>query len=474
MRKINIIPYEPYIMEEAGTRIPEFNSKDYEARISALAQKMKRSGITHCVVYGDREHFANVEYLTGYDPRFEETLLIVSVAGEVSLLVGNEGWAYSYITPLNVHRILYQNFSLQGQPRDKLIPLEDILINFGIGKDSMVGVIGFKYFEERHLKNHAESVDIPSYLVDALAGIVDRKRIINFTQAMTGLEDGLRMTLKTPKEIAYFEYVADKASHRMINILKGLKPGLTELEASRNAQFDAWPISMFPIVNFGGEHVRLGLRSPNAHRLDEGDIITVCYGVRGGLCARSGIAVTGGQALPSNLKSSIEDFYKPFFRAIVEWYESLKIGANCGEIYDRIMSIIGDTDRFGVSLNLGHNISTDEWSNSPFFRGSKINLQNGYYLQSDIIALNNNPFKQAILEDGLILADEELQNGLKLQYPDVYGRIERRRKLVKEVIGINLSADVLPLSNCQAVFHPYLLDLGSIFTIDRAAGNGND
>lgn len=232
---------------------------------------------------------------------------------------------------------------------------------------------------------------------------------------------------------------------------------------------------MFPIVNFGGEHVRLGLRSPNDHRLNEGDIITVCYGVRGGLCARTGIATIGGQSATPNLNDFlIEDFYKPYFRAIVDWYESLKIGADCGEIYDRVMSVLGDTEKFKVGLNLGHNISTDEWSNSPFFRGSQVKLPNGYYLQSDIIASNNDPSKQAILEDGLILADEELRNDLKLQYPVVHDRIEKRRKFVKEVIGINLSADVLPLSNCQAVFHPYLLDLGRIFAIDRTEGNGND
>ena len=44
----------------------------------------------HLVVWGDREHSANLAYLTGFDPRFEEALLIVGTSGDPALLVGNE------------------------------------------------------------------------------------------------------------------------------------------------------------------------------------------------------------------------------------------------------------------------------------------------------------------------------------------------------------------------------------------------
>ena len=36
-----------------------------------------RPGYDHLVVWGDREHSANIAYLTGFDPRFEEAVLIV-------------------------------------------------------------------------------------------------------------------------------------------------------------------------------------------------------------------------------------------------------------------------------------------------------------------------------------------------------------------------------------------------------------
>ena len=69
--------------------------EDYEARIQALWQMPQASEYDTILIYGDREHFSNVEYFTGYDPRWEETLLILPRGGKPSILVGNEGSAIS-------------------------------------------------------------------------------------------------------------------------------------------------------------------------------------------------------------------------------------------------------------------------------------------------------------------------------------------------------------------------------------------
>lgn len=56
-------------------------------------------------MYGDRVHNANLAYLTGYDPRFEEALYILVPNRMPMLLVGSEGMAYSYICPIPVERV---------------------------------------------------------------------------------------------------------------------------------------------------------------------------------------------------------------------------------------------------------------------------------------------------------------------------------------------------------------------------------
>jgi hypothetical protein len=74
-------------MKLIDTAIPQFSTTpshypkhsvaEYESRLARTRAAMERSGLTHLVVYGDREHSANLAWLTGFDPRFEESLLIL-------------------------------------------------------------------------------------------------------------------------------------------------------------------------------------------------------------------------------------------------------------------------------------------------------------------------------------------------------------------------------------------------------------
>jgi hypothetical protein len=61
---------------------------------------MEERKLTHLVVYGDREHFANLAYLTCFDPRFEEAVLIVGPNSKPLLVVGNECESYVGVSPL--------------------------------------------------------------------------------------------------------------------------------------------------------------------------------------------------------------------------------------------------------------------------------------------------------------------------------------------------------------------------------------
>ena len=69
---------------------PRRGAAEYTERIASLRQHMEERKLTHAVIYGDREHFANLMYLTGFDPRFEESLLIVGASGKPLIVVGNE------------------------------------------------------------------------------------------------------------------------------------------------------------------------------------------------------------------------------------------------------------------------------------------------------------------------------------------------------------------------------------------------
>nr|MDQ6908538.1 aminopeptidase P family N-terminal domain-containing protein [Chloroflexota bacterium] len=90
---------------------PEIPVATYEARLRETRERAAYSGYDALLVYGDREHLANIAYLTGYDPRFEEALLILAPGHPPTLLVGNEGMAYAALSPVPMEKVLYQSFS---------------------------------------------------------------------------------------------------------------------------------------------------------------------------------------------------------------------------------------------------------------------------------------------------------------------------------------------------------------------------
>lgn len=91
---------------------PSIPGWTYEARIAAAIERAAAAGLEALVAYGDREHFANLEFLTGYDPRFEEALLIVQEGRAPILLVGNEGWGYADLADGRFDKRLWSSFSL--------------------------------------------------------------------------------------------------------------------------------------------------------------------------------------------------------------------------------------------------------------------------------------------------------------------------------------------------------------------------
>lgn len=127
-----------------------------------------------------------------------------------------------------------------------------------------------------------------------------------------------------------------------------------------------------------------------------------------------------------------------------------------GDIYEAVERTIPKAI-FGWSLNPGHFVSGEEWLSSPFYQDSDIRLESGMMFQMDII-VSVPGYAGANAEDGILLADEELRKQIAVQYPDMWGRMQKRRKYMTETLGIPLSEDVLPRSGLCGYIRPYLLN----------------
>ena len=135
-------------------------------------------------------------------------------------------------------------------------------------------------------------------------------------------------------------------------------------------------------------------------------------------------------------------------------------------LHHAVHDIIGG-EEFGVTLNAGHYTGMDEWTNSLTYEGSQHTIQDGAYMQVDIIASSSSPVRSAICEDAVIFAGEKLRAELKEQYPETWKRIQERREAMK-YLGIDLHEDVLPMSNMNAAMFPYMLNTNLVYALEEA------
>jgi len=466
MKKAVLKKADPLFLREVETAQIPMQSEDYLFRIALLRKRMEKDGIDTAVLYGDREHFSNLEYFCGYDCRFEEALLIVPKSGSPTLIVGNEGMSFSEAVPYKIRRVYYRNFSLQGQPRCAEERLDAILREAGVSNNMQVGLIGFKYFIAAYISTDPKyTFDVPHYLVEILRQTAGAENVCNYTEALTGLDGGIRLQVYCAKEIAAAEAAAARSANVILRMLKNLKPGMSEYSLAEAAGVGFAPVVMHPLTNFGAESVAIGLRSPlDSSRLALGDVCGVCYGVRGSLTARVGVAAYDQASMQEALRPLLFPFYGKFFEAMSAWYAQLRVNANGHVLHRAVHDIIGGPE-YNVQLNCGHYTGQDEWVNSLSYDGSEYTLPDGAYLQADIIASNSSPVRTAICEDTVIVAGPALRAQLEKEYPAVYARIQARRKAMG-ALGMELHEDVLPLSNLNGAMFPFLLNLDIVFGLE--------
>jgi len=442
---------------------PEIPVNLYRERFSKAMQRLHAERIDTLLVYADREHCANLMYLTGFDPRFEEALLLLSADGRRKLLVGNECLGYlPDAKALDLEVELFQEFSLMGQPRMSSRPLLDILRDFGVGRKQRVGCAGWKYFEGALLAGGETALDIPSYLADTLRELVgDRTRVVNATGIFMDVQEGLRLT-NEPAQIARFEYAGGVTSEGVLKVLQHLRPGVAEHALEKYLESCGLPLSCHRMISFG-EKAQRGLASPSARRARLGDAFTIGFGVEGALNCRAGVVSRGGRELPERIREFYPRFAANYFHIVATWYEGIRVGAQAGSVV-RAVERIRDRGLFHFAVNPGHYLHLDEWVHSPFTLGSKVMLRSGMMLQMDIIPVSLGPYCYSNAEDGVVLADKALREKLAHEFPAMWQRMQARRQFMSEKLGIGLHESVLPVSNTPAWLPPYALDLETVLT----------
>ncbi len=407
-------------------------------------------GYSHLLVYGDREHYANLLWATGFDPRFEEALLLLPAEGTPLLLVGNECIGYLRISALYTAGLLrgevYPPFSLMDQPRNHGRTLREIFTAEGLAHSPKLGVVGWKDYDE------PTQSDLPSYLIDLLRQFAP---VENATRAFTRLR-----AQASPWEIAYFEGANVAAAEAMRRMLFGLREGLTDHQVATQGGYNGRPMACHWTVKTGP--TRVSLASASGNELRRGEYFSANVSYWGSNCCRCGWLGFDANDAPAGY---VDEFAGPYVAAMAAWFEHLTVGRSGGELFDLIQRLL-PFEQFGIFLNPGHLIHFDEWPGSPIYAGSTEPLTSGMILQSDIIP-SSSRFSSVRMEDSYALADEALRAAVAAQYPGVWNRIEQRREFMTEALGFVLPPEVLPLGDLCGLVPPYLFEPNVLIGVRR-------
>jgi Xaa-Pro aminopeptidase len=430
---------------------PALSLAECAARLAALRAAGAAAGHDVLVVYGDREHAANLHWLTGFDPRFEEAVLVVT-PGDALLLAGNECLDYTRVSPLvaagQVRTGLCSSLSLPSQPRGGR-RLADWLAEM-LGPDDRVGAIGWKWFGAGEVDDPPTALDIPAFLADPLRRLA--ARVENATPLMMHPAHGLR-TRVDAAEIARLEFANHMAAAALRRMVFAFREGVTDFQAVEAARIGGLPLGCHATFAVGDA---LGLCGPSGQHLVLGTPVAfnICHW--GANICRAGWLARSAADLPTAARDYVEAFVHPYVTAMSDWCAMMRPGVAGGYVWSRMMAAL-PADRFGVTLNPGHLIGLDEWISSPIREGSADPLASGMALQMDVIPAHAT-YGSTRMEDGYVIADAALRAALERDFPNVARRCAARARFLREVIGMDLPDTLLPLADTCGIVAPYLLD----------------
>ncbi len=430
---------------------PGLSLAECTTRLEALRKAAAARGFDAVVVYGDREHAANLHWLTGFDPRFEEAVLII-LPDDALLLAGNECLAYTAISPLVqaglVRTGLCASLSLPSQPRGgrRLADLLDGVIR----ASDKVAAIGWKWFEADEVDDPATALDLPAFLADPLRRLAGR--VENATDLMMHPAHGLRARVDAA-EIARLEFANHMAAAALRRMIFGLKEGQTDFQAYEAARVGGLPLGCHPTFAVGAAP---GLCGPSGQHLTLGQPagFNICHW--GANICRTGWLARSAADLPAAAQDYVEVFVQPYVTAMSDWCSLMQPGVLGGAVWQHMRRAL-PFDLFGVTLNPGHLIGLDEWVSSPIREGSSDALASGMAMQMDVIP-GHPVYGSTRMEDGYVITDGDLRASLARDFPEVAARCEARTRFMREVIGMNVPETLLPLADTCGIVAPFLFD----------------
>lgn len=439
---------------------PDLSLAECSARLAALRAAAAMRGFDALVIYGDREHSANLQWLTGFDPRFEEAILVVT-PDRALLMAGNECLPYTQISPLvqsgEVAVVLCASLSLMSQPRGTA-RLPDLLQR-ALPKGGKLGAIGWKWFGADEVDDPATALDVPAFVADPMRALGGR--VENATDLMMHPSHGLRARVDAA-QIARLEFANSAAANALRRMVFAFHDGMSDFAAYEAAHVSGLPLGCHSTFATGARATQ-GLMGPSGQHLVRGNPISfnICHW--GSNICRAGWLARGPADLPPAAQDYLAVFAGPYVQAMSLWCSMMQPGVKGGAVQAAIFKAL-PADPFNLFLNPGHLIGMDEWLSSPIYEGSDEPLASGMAMQMDVIP-SHEIYGSTRMEDGYVIADAALRADLTRDFPEVMERCQARARFMREVIGMQVPEGLLPLADTCGIVAPWLLDPAQVIAL---------
>jgi len=268
---------------------------EYEQRVRNAARLIAERGLDVLIVNGSEGDYADTRYFSGFWPVFERVGVTISASGDCAMMVGPESRLFAKDVSTIDKVFVLQEYRESADPAyPELIPdsFSDVLHALGVsGRQIRIGL--------------ASWLNTNLVIFEGLKAAYPDAEIIRCDDIMVALR-----SIKSDNEITCLREAARITEVAMNEVIKVLRPGVTELQMVGVAQKVLYDMGAeyegMPLYVFSGKSTQHAISRSGYNVIQKGDIVQLNLAAKiDGYSPSIGIPVSIGK-LSSDRRALIE------------------------------------------------------------------------------------------------------------------------------------------------------------------------
>ena len=302
--------------------------EEFAQRVANAAAKVREWGLDALIVNGNEADYANTRYFSNFWPLFERCGVVISASGDCALLVGPESQIFAADFGV-IEKIFvlyeYRESANPAYPEIKFNTYNEAFKAVGVtGSKIRIGVAAW--------------LDTNVVMMEGIKNAFPEAEIVRADQIMVDLR-----SVKSDNEIACIREAARITQLATEEVIKAIKPGMTELQlvgiAQKTIYENGAEYEGLPMYCFSQKSTKHAISRSFYREINMGDIVQLNLSAK--ICGYSpsiGLPVSVGKLTPER-RELVE-----FCREAHYWTEKhVKAGVNAMDIAKDFKKLFEET-----------------------------------------------------------------------------------------------------------------------------------